>query len=155
LCEIEFGKIFVSPLRRTRQTLEHARLDSVQCTLDSRIVEYRAPGMYTEYVLPYAPIDGYGDSDIHEAWETPFAERIRAFMKELRQSKYEKILAVTHGGASIGMANDILRGGRLESTGVENKLQGMENCAIAVFHLHPDPEECRMVRWNDIGHLHA
>ena len=149
LGHITFDRIYVSPLKRTRQTLEMSGLAMNDVVFDSRIIEWRPEGAYEPY-LPYETLPDYGKPDAHSAWRLPFNDRINAFADEVRLQEFDHVLVVTHGGASIGLADAFVTGTH-DPPPVH--LHYMTNTGVALLRLSADGKECRLAIWNHTGHL--
>ncbi len=102
LANVEFDAVFVSPLKRARQTFE---LSGASCAkgsvrFDSRIVEAMQPGGYLP-ILPYGPLPAYGSPDGFNAWESDLLRRTRSFFRDLEElpETCGNILVVSHAMA--------------------------------------------------------
>ncbi len=151
LGHLTFGRVYVSPLKRARETMELSGLCMENVIFDSRIVEWRPEGLY-DSVLPYQTLPEYGEADAHDAWRMPFEERIQSFADEVRQQSFDNVLVITHGGVSIGLVAAFL-GKADPSSHSPVTLHHMHNTGIARLRLSADGRECRLAIWNHTGHL--
>ena len=148
---VRFERIYLSPLKRTRDTFERSGVRTGDIQYDTRILEWRAEGAYGE-LLPYMGLPDYAHPDPHEAWMTPFSERIQSFADEIRMLDVDHILVVTHGGAAVGLANALV--GRAPYASPRHLgLHPMNNTGIGQFRLSRDGEKCLLSLWNHTGHL--
>ncbi len=149
LSRVAFDGVFLSPLRRVRQTFEALSLRAPWAEFDTRLLEYRDPGAYRLHCLPYPPTPEYARVDRHDAWERPFADRIREFLADAAALPPGRYLVVCHGGTAVGLVNDILRPpGRKRDDSIRCPLDPLLNAALAEIRLTPDRLGDRLVRWN-------
>jgi broad specificity phosphatase PhoE len=152
LGHLTFTRVYVSPLKRARQTLELSGLPLDRVVFDSRIIEWRMEGAYEPY-LPYPATPDYGAPDRHDAWRTPWSQRIAGFAREIARLEFEHILVVTHGGASIELTRAFLAGDDYAHGKTLTPLHYLHNTGIAQLRLSPDGTDCTLGIWNHTGHL--
>lgn len=153
LSELHFDKIFLSPLKRARQTFEYSGVKKENVYFDSRLAEELPAGMYADNILPYEQTPDYGVADIHDAWETPVNERIAAFIRDIREmKKCESVLVVCHA-AVLNRFLQLFLEPQLTSDEISNRPKcHMDNGAISIFEIHSSTQD-RLVKWNDTNHL--
>jgi len=151
LSQISFDRVYLSPLKRARQTFEHSCVDCADILFDSRIVEELPPGMYDDNILPYEQLPDYGIADTHDAWEVPVHERVGAFLEEiLSVSDCDNILVVCHAGVLNWLLKLFLNPAfEIDST---DRRCRMDNTAVSILEVIHNGRDC-LTKWNDTAHL--
>jgi broad specificity phosphatase PhoE len=144
---LDFDMIYLSPLKRARETFERAALPKDKARFDSRIVECLPEGLYNT-ILPYEKIS-YGEQDVYNAWNNPSAKRLMAFMNDVYCEDFENILILSHGIA-LNMMLKIFLGCDCES---ESKYCFMDNAAVSLLEIDIERNLERLVLWNFGVHL--
>ncbi len=155
LSEVDFDRIFISPLRRARQTFEATALPREKAVFDSRLVELLPDG-YGQ-LLPYDELPDYAEPDAHDAWNHNHWQRISSFLSDLIAAEGKNYLVVGHAMALNALICLFLAGNDLD---LASKLPGyctMHNAAISIFDykekesFYPD----MLLIWNYQRHLEA
>lgn len=146
LPSISFDIIFVSPLKRARQTFEHTGVAREKVHFDSRLAEMLPSESYSS-ILPYQKNFGYGKPDIHDAWHIDPIDRMADFIDDLYKIKAKTILVVGHAVAMSNMLNIFLQ--RDSSTGIDKssfKYSLMNNAALSIFELVEKNDKKKVAR---------
>ncbi len=151
LKDVNFDRIYVSPLKRARETFEHSRLRGSEIRFDSRAVEEMPEGAYSQ-LLPYGNLPDYAEKDKQDAWNLDARSRASSLMNELYASEARQILVVSH----FGFLNHLLK---VFFSGSENtqslpKYCHINNTGISVFSIGTDRKQDFVVAWNDIRHVY-
>ncbi|OGV51105.1 MAG: hypothetical protein A2X49_00285 [Lentisphaerae bacterium GWF2_52_8] len=150
---VAFDRIFLSPLRRARQTFEAAELARRNVVFDSRLIE-ELPAKSYETLMPYEALPSYGEPDQHGAWMTPLLPRINRFVKDLPSVSGKNILLLTHAGALSAFLNVFFcRACPLPISYQHMKLCSMANAAISLLQISSNGEPDRLIIWNYQVHL--
>lgn len=148
---IRFDKIYISPLRRARETFELSGIIGGNIDFDSRIVE-ELPGNAYSSILPYVELPEYGAADIHNAWLMDARQRAIRLLNELHTIKVRHVLVLSHGG----FFNHLLAA-FLPEHGTELfrkfKYCQMSNAAISVLYVAENIKQDSLLNWNDIRHI--
>jgi len=156
LPSINFDIIFVSPLKRARQTFENTGVSREKVHFDSRLAEMLPSESYSS-ILPYQKNFGYGKPDRHNAWHIDPIDRMGNFLNDLYNIKARTILIVGHAVALSNLLNIFLM--RDSSNGIDKvsfKYSLMNNAALSVFELaeKKDKNNCdKLLLWNYTEHL--
>ncbi len=149
---ITFDKIYLSPLKRARETFEHSGIKGCNIEFDSRIVEV-LPGNAYSSILPYSALPGYGTADSHNAWLTDARQRAICFLNEIHVMKARHVLVLSHGV----FFNHLLTA-FLPQHGIEMfedfKYCQTSNASISVLYVGPNIKYDSLLCWNDVRHVH-
>ncbi|MFA6290729.1 MAG: histidine phosphatase family protein [Victivallales bacterium] len=149
---LTFDKIYLSPLKRARETFEHSGITGCNIEFDSRIVE-ELPGNAYSSILPYPALPGYGSADSHNAWLTGARQRAICFLDELHAIKARHVLVLSHGGFFNHLLTAFLPQHGIEL--FENfKHCQTSNAGISVLYVGPNIKYDSLLSWNDIRHVH-
>ncbi|OGV53179.1 MAG: hypothetical protein A2017_04675 [Lentisphaerae bacterium GWF2_44_16] len=157
LPEITFDKIYVSPLKRARQTFEHSGVARKNVFFDSRLVEIIPGNAYDEF-LPYRDIAPYGKADKHNAWKKDHFKRLHDFLSDVhKMKKTENILIVSHAMALSALLKVFIFGLSDELTGTDSRYCLMNNASISVLEIGEKEKKGfdKLLAWNYRGHLNA
>ena len=150
--DLRFDKVYVSPLKRARETFEHSGIKGRDIEFDSRIVE-ELPGDAYSSILPYSALPEYGTADSHDAWLTNARQRAVSFLNELHMIRARHVLVLSHGG----FLNHLLAA-FLPEHGIELfenfKYCQMCNAGISVLYVGPNIKYDTLLSWNDVRHVH-
>lgn len=147
-----FDRIYLSPLKRSRETFEYSRIRGTSVEFDSRLVEELPEGAYS-HILPYDILPDYGRNDQHDAWLTSARARAVSFMDDLYSISDRNILVMSH----CGFLNHLLTAFiSWHENALCEKLKycHMNNTGISVFSLGSDRKTDSMLAWNDVRHVH-
>lgn len=156
LPHINFDVIFVSPLKRARQTFENTGVSCEKVRFDSRLSEALLAGSYSA-MMPYQKRFSYGKADIHNAWHLDPIDRMADFLDGLYKIRAETILVVGHAVAFSNFLNIFLQ--RDSSIGMDKasfKYSLMNNAALSLFELaeKKDKNNCdKLLVWNYTEHI--
>jgi len=97
LGRLHFDAIFLSPLKRTRQTFELSGATASHIEFNTLLLEDMLEGGYAP-ILPYGTLPDYGLPDTHNAWPRTTLERVDAFLDEIAKISISKpdVLVVSH-----------------------------------------------------------
>jgi broad specificity phosphatase PhoE len=149
---IKFDKIYISPLRRARETFELSGIIGGNIEFDSRIVE-ELPGDAYSSILPYSELPGYGAPDNHNAWLINSRQRAVCFLHELRMVKARHILVLSHGGFFNHLLTAFLPEHAVGSF-EKFKYCQINNTGISVLYMGAETSRDMLLSWNDIRHVH-
>jgi broad specificity phosphatase PhoE len=149
---IKFDKIYISPLRRARETFELSGIIGGNIEFDSRIVE-ELPGNAYSSLLPYPPLPEYGTADIHNAWLMDSRQRAICFLNELHTIKARHVLVLSHGGFFNHLLAAFLPEHGTELFGKFKYCQ-MSNAGISALYVAENIKQDILLAWNDIRHIH-
>lgn len=155
LAEIAFDKIYVSPLKRARQTFEHSGVPMQKVFFDSRLVEI-IPGNAYDEILPYRDIPSYGKADKHNAWKKDHFKRLHDFLNDLyKVKKSENILIVSHAMALSSLLKIFIFGLSDELCRTDFKYCLMNNASVSVLEIGEKNKKSfdKLLAWNYRGHL--
>jgi broad specificity phosphatase PhoE len=108
--ELSFDRVYISPLRRCRQTYENLSIVSDEVFFDARLVEELPPNTYREYLFPYEELPVYASETLFEDWDLHIEERVSSFYnKELLPvlNKEVTVLIIAHAGTFSYLAKKI------------------------------------------------
>jgi broad specificity phosphatase PhoE len=149
---IIFDRIYLSPLKRARETFERSGIRGRNIEFDSRIVE-ELPGDAYSSILPYPPLPGYGIADTHNAWLMNARQRAICFLNELHTADARHVLVLSHGGFFNHLLTVFLPAHGIEI--FENfKHCQMSNAGISVLYIGPNIRYDSLLGWNDVRHIH-
>lgn len=149
--DVEFDKVFLSPLRRARQTFEHSGLKQENVFFDSRLVEELPAGCYDQ-ILPYEPTPEYGEPDTADGWNKNIVSRLKEFLHEIYNGKHSSILIVAHAGVLSHLLNIFYNGTWKHDEIKYYKFCSMRNCAISVLDIDSATGNS-ILFWNCCEHL--
>ncbi|HCE43470.1 MAG TPA: hypothetical protein DET40_07965 [Lentisphaeria bacterium] len=147
-----FDRIYLSPLKRSRETFEASKIKGACVEFDSRLIEELPEGAYS-HILPYDILPDYARNDRHNAWLASARSRAVEFMDEIYSLNDRNILIVSH----CGFLNHLLTVfiSWHENDLIEKlKYCHMNNTGISVFSLGADRRTDSMLAWNDVRHVH-
>jgi broad specificity phosphatase PhoE len=147
-----FDKIYISPLKRARETFERSGVKCGNIEFDSRIVE-ELPGDAYSAILPYPALPGYGKADSHDAWLINARQRARCFLNELHTIKERHILVLSHSGFFNHLLTLFLPEHEIESS-EKFKYCRISNAGISVLYIDSNIKSDTLLSWNDIRHVH-
>lgn len=157
--KVRFDAVFISPLRRARQTYQAAGASihgGFDAEFDTRILEDMQPGGYLP-LLPYEKLPNYALSDRHGDWDTGIAGRLTGFYKDLERLSLERsdILVVSHAMALNLILRLFLNGSiGADKDGGRNCRPG--NASISILERSPGAKTFDSLRlWNYQGHLNG
>jgi alpha-ribazole phosphatase len=154
LKQVDFDRIYLSPLKRARQTFEETGIPKDKVFWDSRLVEYLPDDGY-KAMLPYEYPD-YGSADEHNAWNEDFLERINGFLSDLRALNSENILVVGHAGVLSVLVTLFLCGYDQRFGDPYFKYCSMANAAVSLLEFKGSYEaNDKLIFWNYQEHLHV
>lgn len=156
LSKVRFDRIYVSPLRRARQTLELSGLVKAAgrraVRFDSRILELDRDRYAS--LLPYPEPPDYGVPDAHDAWGADPMERLASFLDEMRavSGKASNVLVVSHAMALSVLLNMFFCGsGKIAEAEAMSRFCRVSNASISVLRLGGPCES--LLAWNCRRHL--
>jgi len=152
LSDISFDKVFLSPLKRARQTFEYSGVKRDNIYFDSRLAEELPAGMYADNILPYEKTPGYGATDSYNAWETPVNDRISSFLDSLYTLQCDTVLVVCHAGVLNSMLHLFLNPDLKQDDIKTRPKCHMDNGSISVVEINTDKSK-RLIKWNDTAHV--
>ena len=153
LTKISFDQIFLSPLKRARQTFEHSEVKCPKVSFDTRLIEELPKGMYSENILPYERTPSYACLDTHNAWEEPVQARALSFISELKDlKKINNIMVVAHAGILNHIFHCFLNFGANVKPNKNQVKATMANGAISILEINCD-KQSTIIKWNDTSHL--
>lgn len=153
LGKMEFDEVFLSPLKRARETFEVSGLPKGNVKFDSRIIELMPPELYSE-IFPYEKLPDYGEPDTANAWLDIPEIRVNSFLKNLYSTEAENILVFSHSGCLSMLLNLFLAGSDASNKRASDfKLCVMENAAISAFTISENRREEILLFWNNTAHL--
>ncbi|HOK04306.1 MAG TPA: phosphoglycerate mutase family protein [Victivallales bacterium] len=149
LSGIKFDAIFLSPLKRARQTYEYSGIDAEKVFFDSRLIEDMPQGAY-QAILPYEELPAYGIPDNQNAWNIKTEERARSFISTLYSTEYKRILVISHSAFFSIFLKELIE----YKSSEKNFYLGTNNCGISSI-LFPSEETpiLTILFWNDISHV--
>ena len=149
---LTFDKIYLSPLKRARETFERSGIRGSNIEFDSRIVEDLPVDSYSS-ILPYSALPGYGTADTHDAWLINARQRAICFLNELHTIKARHVLVLSHGVFFNHLLTAFLPEHGIEL--FENfKHCQMCNAGISVFYIGSNIKQDALLIWNDVRHVH-
>ncbi len=148
LAGIEFEKIFLSPLKRSRETFELTGLPREQAVFDSRLVEAMPAGLY-DLILPYNKIE-YGTQDRHDAWNIPAEARVAEFLDDMYSIRAKTVIVFAHG-IVLNYLLRIFMGCSASKSG--DKYCMMDNAAFSLICLDSEKNIDKLELWNCQDHL--
>lgn len=149
---LTFDKIYLSPLKRARETYEHSGIRGNKIEFDTRIVE-ELPGNAYSSILPYPVLPGYGIPDTHNAWLIDARQRAICFLNELHSLRARHVLVLSHGGFFNHLLCAFILVNGVESFEKFKHCQ-INNAGISVLYIGPNIKLDSMLSWNDIRHVH-
>lgn len=149
---LTFDKIYLSPLKRARETYEHSGIRGNSIEFDTRLLE-ELPGNAYSSLLPYPALPEYGTGDIHNAWLIDARHRAICFLNELHAVKARHVLVVSHGGFFNHLLSAFLPEHGIELYEKFKHCQ-MNNTGISVLYFGPNIKFDSLLSWNDIRHVH-
>lgn len=149
---LTFDKIYLSPLKRSRETFERSGVKGCNIEFDSRIVE-ELPGNAYSSILPYPSLPEYGTGDRHDAWLINARQRAISFLEELHAVKARHVLVLSHSGFFNHLLTLFLPANGIELFEDFKKCQ-MNNAAISVIYIGSNIKHDSLLIWNDIRHVH-
>lgn len=148
---ITFDKIYLSPLKRARETYEHSGISGTSIEFDTRLVEELPRNAYSS-LLPYPALPEYGAADVHDAWLIDARQRAISFLNELHTAKARHVLVLSHGGFFNHLLSAFLPEHGIESYERLKHCQ-MNNAGISVIYIGPNIKLDSLLSWNDIRHV--
>lgn len=150
-----FDIAYVSPLKRARQTFELSGVKPERVIFDSRILEDVPQDSYAA-LLPYEKLPAYGLPDIHNAWLIDMPYRIAPFMEDVYKCDADNIAVFAHAGVMSCILNCFLMHSYFKPDEFRKyRYSLMNNCAVSVFRLGPNPEHNILHKWNSTEHLES
>jgi broad specificity phosphatase PhoE len=149
---LTFDKIYLSPLKRARETFERSEIKACNIEFDSRIVE-ELPGDAYSSILPYSALPEYGTADSHNGWFTDARQRAICFLNELHAIRERHVLVLSHGGFFNHLLTAFLPEHGIESF-EKFKYCQMNNAGISVLYIGANMKQDALLNWNDIRHVH-
>jgi broad specificity phosphatase PhoE len=150
--DTSFDKIYISPLKRARETFERAGIKCCNIEFDSRIVEELHGDAYSA-ILPYPPLPGYGKTESHNAWLISARQRAICFLKELYTIEARQVLVLSHSGFFNHLLTAFLPEDEI-GLSERFKLCRISNAGISVIYIGSNIKNDAMLIWNDIRHVH-
>lgn len=147
--KLKFDRIYISPLRRARQTFEIGVPGKCRKVFfDSRLVEILPSESYSQ-MLPYEIVPDYARSDVHNAWLKDPAERIEDFLNEIYGIPGQNVLAVAHSAILSVLLNVFIssRFGRIANW-LDCPYCKMDNAALSLLEIGAERKDDKMHFWN-------
>ncbi|GEM_PF-3373808 len=152
--DIIFDRIYLSPLKRARETFEFSGIKGKTVEFDSRLVEELPENGYAP-LLPYADLPVYAKADRQESWGIGVMERAAHFMDDLYRQDSPRTLILSHCGFFSSLLAVFLSSQHHGSTHFNKfKYCMMNNTGISVLYLGPERKNDALLCWNDIRHVH-
>jgi broad specificity phosphatase PhoE len=148
---IRFDAVFISPLKRARQTYEAsgARLaPDGFAEFDTRIAEDMQSGGYLP-ILPYGELPGYAARDRHDAWDRPTLERVDEFYRDVERLSRDhcEIAVFAHAMVVSALLNRFM-----DAPVFRHCSPG--NASVSIIERRPDSARFDELRlWNGQAHL--
>jgi broad specificity phosphatase PhoE len=120
---IDFYHIFISPLRRARQTFECLNISqNISCEFDSRLIEFLPD--YSS-LLPYEELPDYATPDRYNAWLDNRESGLDDFYRHIKTIQSGRpVLIVAHGGVIQYLLDKIKRDVPILKDEIESILEG-------------------------------
>ncbi len=155
--KVRFDAVFISPLRRTRQTFQASGASisgGGEMEFDTRLLEVMQPGGYLP-LLPYEKLPGYALSDRHGDWDTEITKRVASFYKDMEKLSLVRsdILVVSHAMV-LNVLFHLFVCGSLEGDPESYKNCRPGNASVSLLERSPGSLAFNTLRlWNYQDHL--
>ncbi len=152
LSKIRFDKIYLSPLKRARETFELSNIKCPSVEFDTRTVEELPEGGYL-HILPYEILPGYAENDRHNAWLLNGRLRAANLMEDLYSINARNVMVLSHCGFLNHLFNAFVSN---QECGLFEKFKycQINNAGISVLSIGTESKMDSMLAWNDIRHVY-